>query len=69
LLLILLIFALAVRSRGDNDCVNDELDWYTSATGETPCQTYEKLRQICNPEFKVGILNTSLPPDQCDDVA
>jgi hypothetical protein len=29
-------------------CATDQLDWYTSVVGETPCRTYERLRQICD---------------------
>ncbi|KAE9407226.1 hypothetical protein BT96DRAFT_150585 [Gymnopus androsaceus JB14] len=57
----------AVRSAGNIACADSGLDWYTNAVGETPCQTYEQLRQICNPKFAVGVMNSSLPPDVCDD--
>ncbi|THU76991.1 hypothetical protein K435DRAFT_114062 [Dendrothele bispora CBS 962.96] len=43
------------------------MDWYKDAVGETPCTTYQRLRQMCNPQYQVGTLNTSLPPDTCDD--
>ncbi|KAF8194373.1 hypothetical protein K438DRAFT_1674240, partial [Mycena galopus ATCC 62051] len=26
------------------------MDWYTGIVGETPCDTYQRLRQMCNPE-------------------
>jgi hypothetical protein len=29
-------------------CATDQLDWYTSVVGETPCRTYERLRQTCD---------------------
>jgi hypothetical protein len=29
-------------------CPTDQLDWYTSVVGESPCRTYERLRQICD---------------------
>ncbi|KAJ6455468.1 hypothetical protein C8R45DRAFT_593710 [Mycena sanguinolenta] len=32
-----------------------------------PGRTYERLRQICNAEYQVGQMNSSLPPDMCTD--
>jgi hypothetical protein len=29
-------------------CATNQLDWYTSVVGESPCRTYERLRQICD---------------------
>jgi hypothetical protein len=29
-------------------CATNQLDWYTSVVRETPCRTYERLRQICD---------------------
>ncbi|THU94024.1 hypothetical protein K435DRAFT_756883 [Dendrothele bispora CBS 962.96] len=43
------------------------MDWYKKAVNETPCTTYQRLRQICNPQYQVGTLNTSLPPDTCNE--
>ncbi|KAK1230992.1 hypothetical protein PQX77_005902 [Marasmius sp. AFHP31] len=43
----------------------DSLDWYRQYSGETPCKTYERLRQICTPDFRVTTLSTQLPPDVC----
>ncbi|KAK7451739.1 hypothetical protein VKT23_012419 [Stygiomarasmius scandens] len=48
-------------------CADSGLDWYTNAVGETPCRTYERVRQICNPSFQVGIMNTNTPPDVCNE--
>ncbi|KAK0187611.1 hypothetical protein F5146DRAFT_1141055 [Armillaria mellea] len=49
-------------------CVDSGLDWYTSLVGETPCRTYERLRQICNSNYILGALNPNgTPPDTCSD--
>ncbi|KAK0504443.1 hypothetical protein EDD18DRAFT_502784 [Armillaria luteobubalina] len=48
-------------------CVDSGLDWYTSLVGETPCRTYERLRQICNSNYVLGALNPNTPPDTCGD--
>lgn len=29
-------------------CSGTGMDWYTDMVGETPCTTYQRLRQICN---------------------
>ncbi|KAJ8073046.1 hypothetical protein PM082_019914 [Marasmius tenuissimus] len=43
----------------------DSLDWYRQYSGETPCKTYERLRQICTPDYRVTTLSTQLPADVC----
>ncbi|KAJ7103921.1 hypothetical protein C8R44DRAFT_858959 [Mycena epipterygia] len=48
-------------------CSGTGMDWYITMVGETPCQTYQKLRQICNAEFAVGVMNVNTPPDFCTD--
>ncbi|KAK0445834.1 hypothetical protein EV421DRAFT_1902200 [Armillaria borealis] len=48
-------------------CADSGSDWYTSFVGETPCRTYERLRQICNSTYALGALNPSTPPDVCGD--
>ncbi|PBK63109.1 hypothetical protein ARMSODRAFT_554187 [Armillaria solidipes] len=48
-------------------CVDSGSDWYTSVVGETPCRTYERLRQICNSNYVLGALNPNTPPDTCND--
>ncbi|KAI0346071.1 hypothetical protein BDW22DRAFT_1352063 [Trametopsis cervina] len=48
-------------------CADSGMDWYTSVVGETPCTTYQKLRQICNRDYRVGIQNVNTPPDTCDE--
>ncbi|KAI0643023.1 hypothetical protein C8Q79DRAFT_202553 [Trametes meyenii] len=50
----------------DTTCASGQLDWYTGVVGETPCQTYSKLRQICNNDYQVPRLNTS-QDDQCNE--
>ncbi|KAH9924611.1 uncharacterized protein BXZ73DRAFT_103451 [Epithele typhae] len=48
-------------------CVSTELDWYTDHVGETPCTTYQRLRQICNIDYQVEKFNTNTPGDTCND--
>jgi hypothetical protein len=52
LALALATFASMMRgvdaSQNATVCPTDQLDWYTSVVGETPCRTYERLRQICD---------------------
>ncbi|KAK1229987.1 hypothetical protein PQX77_006940, partial [Marasmius sp. AFHP31] len=48
-------------------CADSGLDWYVGGAGETPCRTYERLRQICNSNYRVGKLNPNTPPDVCDE--
>ncbi|KAI0671078.1 hypothetical protein C8Q78DRAFT_835941 [Trametes maxima] len=50
----------------DTACASGQLDWYTNVVGETPCQTYNKLRQICNNDYQVPRLNAS-QDDQCNE--
>lgn len=52
---------------GTASCADTGLDWYTKAVGETPCKTYERLRQICNSNYQVGKLSTQTPPDTCSE--
>ncbi|KAF7365647.1 hypothetical protein MVEN_00438300 [Mycena venus] len=61
------LLAAQVRSQDHTTCSGTQMDWYTGVVGETPCRTYERLRQICNAEYQVGPLNASLPPDFCTD--
>ncbi|KAI0716635.1 hypothetical protein C8Q76DRAFT_767644 [Earliella scabrosa] len=35
---------------GETTCVSRQMEWYSSVVGESPCVTYERLRQICNPD-------------------
>ncbi|EIW59608.1 uncharacterized protein TRAVEDRAFT_147693 [Trametes versicolor FP-101664 SS1] len=61
-------FAVAgVRAAGNTTCASGQLDWYTNVVGETPCATYQRLRQICNPDYQVGQFRSLTPGDNCDD--
>ncbi|KAI0823189.1 hypothetical protein BC628DRAFT_592410 [Trametes gibbosa] len=44
-----------------------QLDWYTSVVGESPCVTYQRLRQICNGDYEVPNFRPNTPGDNCDD--
>ncbi|KAJ7097142.1 hypothetical protein B0H15DRAFT_32620 [Mycena belliarum] len=48
-------------------CNGTGLDWYKDMAGETPCETYQHLRQICNANYAVGVQKISTPPDTCND--
>ncbi|KAJ7018937.1 hypothetical protein C8F04DRAFT_1324720 [Mycena alexandri] len=65
--LLSVFLAAQVHSQDQTTCSGTQMDWYTGVVGETPCRTYERLRQICNAEYQVGPLNASLPPDFCTD--
>ncbi|KAL0954946.1 hypothetical protein HGRIS_003879 [Hohenbuehelia grisea] len=49
-------------------CVSSAVDWFTNFTGETPCRTYERVRQICNSNFRVGTMNSNATDGQSADV-
>ncbi|KAJ4479060.1 hypothetical protein J3R30DRAFT_3702099 [Lentinula aciculospora] len=66
-LLLISTFIVAAFCEGNVTCSGTALDWYTSQVGETACKTYERLRQICNSDFEVGVMNYSYPPDTCDE--
>ncbi|KAI0364084.1 hypothetical protein BV20DRAFT_956960 [Pilatotrama ljubarskyi] len=55
------------RDAGNTTCASGQLDWYTSVVGETPCATYQRLRQICNGDYRVPAFRTLTPGDNCDD--
>ncbi|KZT38605.1 hypothetical protein SISSUDRAFT_1046767 [Sistotremastrum suecicum HHB10207 ss-3] len=59
--------SLEARLTGNTTCKGTTLDWYTSVVGETPCRTYERLRQICASSYTVGQMATNTPPDVCND--
>ncbi|KAJ3889589.1 hypothetical protein GG344DRAFT_66990 [Lentinula edodes] len=67
LLFLVLGVALLVKADGDVACSGTGLDWYIDMVGESPCTTYERLRQICNPSFQVGVMNVNTPPDACNE--
>ncbi|KAI0775502.1 hypothetical protein BD413DRAFT_276463 [Trametes elegans] len=52
---------------GNTTCAGSQLDWYTNVVGETPCATYQKLRQICNSDYKLPQFRSLTPGDNCDD--
>ncbi|KIM77383.1 hypothetical protein PILCRDRAFT_825342 [Piloderma croceum F 1598] len=58
-----------VNAQGNTSCQSGStsLDWYTNSVGETPCQTYQRMRQICNSNYVVGSLSLTSAPDVCDD--
>ncbi|KAJ7623754.1 hypothetical protein FB45DRAFT_926653 [Roridomyces roridus] len=63
-----LVLAMVSVVAADNTaCSGTGMDWYTQMVGETPCTTYQKLRQICNSQFTVGTMNVNTPPDFCTD--
>ncbi|KAG1878979.1 hypothetical protein F4604DRAFT_1891965 [Suillus subluteus] len=65
--LLLLYHAGAVLAVGNTTCLSSQLDWYTTAVGETPCMTYQRLRQICNSAYVVGNFSANTPGDRCND--
>lgn len=52
---------------GNDTCIDGAVGWYTQSVGETPCRTYERLRQQCNPHFRTPNMASTVPPDTCDD--
>ncbi|EPS94400.1 hypothetical protein FOMPIDRAFT_1026203 [Fomitopsis schrenkii] len=52
---------------GNTTCAGSALDWYTNVVGETPCMTYQRLRQICNSDYEVPSFRVNTPGDNCDD--
>ncbi|KAL0562784.1 hypothetical protein V5O48_019294, partial [Marasmius crinis-equi] len=55
------------RIPGTESCNDSGLDWYINGVGETPCKTYERLRRLCNEDYRVGAMDRNLPPDTCSD--
>ncbi|KAI0629824.1 hypothetical protein C8Q77DRAFT_269468 [Trametes polyzona] len=51
---------------GNTTCISSQLDWYTDVVGETPCMTYQRLRQICDNNYQVPDMRTNAPGDNCD---
>ncbi|EPS94395.1 hypothetical protein FOMPIDRAFT_62406, partial [Fomitopsis schrenkii] len=64
---LLCLLADHVSGAGNTTCAGSMLDWYTDVVGETPCMTYQRLRQICNSEYEVPSFRSSSPGDNCDD--
>ncbi|KAG7086126.1 hypothetical protein E1B28_002085 [Marasmius oreades] len=67
LFVVCLSSVVAGQGQGTAKCFDTSLDWYTGKVGETPCKTYERLRQICNSGFRVGTMNPNTPPDVCNE--
>ncbi|KAH9935275.1 uncharacterized protein B0H18DRAFT_408059 [Fomitopsis serialis] len=61
------LLAVPVLGGGNTTCAGSALDWYTNAVGETPCMTYQRLRQICNSDYEVPSFRPNTPGDNCDD--
>ncbi|KAF8839990.1 hypothetical protein BDN67DRAFT_931143 [Paxillus ammoniavirescens] len=61
-------FGFAVVRANSTTCVSSQLDWYTNIAGETPCMSYQRLRQLCDNYYTVGTLATTTPGDHCDSV-
>ncbi|KAJ4498479.1 hypothetical protein C8R41DRAFT_900904 [Lentinula lateritia] len=63
--------ALLTNTYTNSSCNGTGLNWYINLVGETPCSTYERLHQICNPPFQVGVMtpptSPASPPDTCMD--
>ncbi|KAF8833550.1 hypothetical protein BDN67DRAFT_976547 [Paxillus ammoniavirescens] len=66
-LAVLGFLTLDVVKAGNTTCAGNLTDWYTNAVGETACETYQRLRQICNPQYQVPSFRANTPGDQCDD--
>ncbi|KAH9921020.1 uncharacterized protein B0H18DRAFT_1022325 [Fomitopsis serialis] len=57
----------ALLVAGDNTtCPGPLLDWYMNYVGETPCMTYQRLRQLCDAKYTVPLFRKTAPGDQCD---
>ncbi|KAJ1302832.1 hypothetical protein OPQ81_003136 [Rhizoctonia solani] len=54
-----------IAQAGNTTCKTTSLDWYTQSTGETPCRTYERLRQVCSADYQVGSFRSTTPGDNC----
>ncbi|KAJ6462768.1 hypothetical protein C8R47DRAFT_95400 [Mycena vitilis] len=63
----LLLYATRGAAADNLACNGTGMNWYTSIVGETPCQTYQQLRQICNAQYTVGVQKIDTPPDNCSD--
>ncbi|CUA72879.1 hypothetical protein RSOLAG22IIIB_05067 [Rhizoctonia solani] len=50
---------------GNTTCKTTSLDWFTQSVGETPCRTYERLRQVCSADYQVGNFRSTTPGDNC----
>ncbi|KAH7908966.1 hypothetical protein BJ138DRAFT_282285 [Hygrophoropsis aurantiaca] len=57
---------VSVYGAGNTTCLSSQLDWYTDAVGESPCMTYQRLRQICDADYEVPSFRPNTPGDNCD---
>ncbi|KAI0728161.1 hypothetical protein C8Q72DRAFT_412054 [Fomitopsis betulina] len=66
---LLLLPLLPVSASPLSSCYGNSttLDWYIDAVGETPCMTYQRLRQICNIKYQTPSWAIDATTDQCDD--
>ncbi|OAX33981.1 hypothetical protein K503DRAFT_478958 [Rhizopogon vinicolor AM-OR11-026] len=64
---VLLVYLIDFTIAGNTTCAGNMTQWYTDAVGETACETYQNLRQICNPTYQVPNFRANTPGDQCDD--
>ncbi|KAH7919923.1 hypothetical protein BV22DRAFT_837870 [Leucogyrophana mollusca] len=58
--------ALVTVYAGNTTCLSGQLDWYTDAVGESPCITYQRMRQICDNNYEVPSFRPTTPGDNCD---
>ncbi|OAX43416.1 hypothetical protein K503DRAFT_681193 [Rhizopogon vinicolor AM-OR11-026] len=65
--LALLVYLIDFTTAGNTTCAGNLTQWYTDAVGETACVTYQRLRQICHPNYQVPNFRAVAPGDQCDD--
>ncbi|KAF5374331.1 hypothetical protein D9758_004679 [Tetrapyrgos nigripes] len=65
--LVYFCLTLSTALAGNTTCVDSGLDWYYNLVGESPCVTYERIRQICNPNYEVPTFSLVAPPDVCND--
>ncbi|KZT70960.1 hypothetical protein DAEQUDRAFT_154106 [Daedalea quercina L-15889] len=67
--IILSFFSTFTSGSATSSCYGNSttLDWYIDAVGETPCMTYQQLRQICNSNYQTPSWDIDAPTDQCDD--
>ncbi|CAE6469931.1 unnamed protein product [Rhizoctonia solani] len=63
--LFFVILTAGIAQAGNTTCKTTTLDWYTQSVGETPCRTYERLQQICTPNYQVGNFAPTAPGDKC----
>ncbi|KAF8914766.1 hypothetical protein CPB85DRAFT_481752 [Mucidula mucida] len=66
----LVLSSLATQAMAQNfSCNTGDMDWYSQTIGETPCATYSRLRQICNPSYNISSLQSIFgsTPDYCTD--